>query len=108
MVVKLGRLGCQVQHARESFVEPGFRVQALDTTGAGDCFAGGFIAALQRGFEFRQAARFANAVGALSVQSLGGTTGIRDFSDTLAWMADQATNLPHTIDLTGPTTFREP
>ncbi len=86
VVVKLGRLGCLVHHAEERFAEPGFSVKALDTTGAGDCFAGAFIAALQRGFDIRQAARFANAVGALSVQSLGGTAGIRNFEDTQAWI----------------------
>ncbi len=90
VVVKLGASGCLVQHGGERFAEPGFQVNAVDTTGAGDCFAGGFIAALLRGFDMREAARFANAVGALNVQSLGGVTGIRNFKDTLAWMLSRA------------------
>jgi ribokinase len=86
VVVKLGGCGCLV--ADESGLErvPAFAVTALDTTGAGDCFVGGFLAARQRGFSPSEAARFANAVGALSVQRMGATAGLRGFEDTRAWM----------------------
>lgn len=86
VVVKLGAAGCLVCSAGESIPSPGFQVSVVDTTGAGDCFAGGFLAALQRGFSYPEAARFANAVGALSVQRFGGTPGLLSFDDTLAWM----------------------
>ena len=86
VVTKLGAAGCIVFSAKESAALPGFEVPVVDTTGAGDCFAGAFLAALQRGFSDRNAARFANAVGALSVQRFGGTTGLLNFDDTLAWM----------------------
>ena len=61
----------------------------VDTTGAGDCFVGGFLAALQHGLSYEEAARFANAVGALSVQRFGGTPGLLSFDDTLAWIAER-------------------
>lgn len=88
VIVKLGADGCLVETLSGQFHSPGFAVRAVDTTGAGDCFAGGFLAALQRGFGYPEAARFANAVGALSVQAIGGITGIRNFEQTLEW-ADQ-------------------
>ncbi|MGI8742395.1 MAG: carbohydrate kinase family protein [Bryobacteraceae bacterium] len=86
VIVKLGADGCLVAAAKEHFWAGAFRVPVVDTTGAGDCFAGGFLAALQRAFNYQDAARFANAVGALSVQALGGVTGLRTFEQTLEWM----------------------
>ena len=83
VVLKLGAYGCALfTEAGETRV-PGFTVPVVDTTGAGDCFAGGFLAALQRGFPLEEAARFANAVGALSVQALGGVTGLKGFDETM-------------------------
>jgi sugar/nucleoside kinase (ribokinase family) len=82
VVVKLGAQGCLIASQRV----PAFQVPVVDTTGAGDCFAGGFLAALQYGFSYEDAARFANAVGALSVQALGGVTGLRTFEQTLEWI----------------------
>ena len=87
VVVKLGAAGCAFFSANDHFRSPAFLVQAVDTTGAGDCFAGGFLAALQRGFDCREAARFANAVGALSVRKMGSTTGILSFDETLNWLS---------------------
>ena len=90
VVVKLGERGCAVFAASESFYAPGFTVPVADTTGAGDCFVGGFLAALQRGYEYRDAARFANAVGALSVRHLGGVGGLLTFSETVRWLEDRS------------------
>lgn len=87
VVVKLGAQGCLVSAGSEEFHEPAFQVPVMDTTGAGDCFAGGFLAARQRGSDLREAARFANAVGALSVQALGGVTGLLSYDRTLAWVS---------------------
>ncbi len=86
VVVKLGANGCAVVSSDAEFQAPAFQVQALDTTGAGDCFVGGFLAALHRRRSPDQAARFANAVAALSVQRLGATAGLRSFTETDAWM----------------------
>ncbi|MGA2186371.1 MAG: carbohydrate kinase family protein [Bryobacteraceae bacterium] len=86
VVVKLGGRGCLVADEAGMAHVPAFAVTALDTTGAGDCFVGGFLAALQRGFRYHEAARFANAVAALSVQRMGATAGLRGFEETLAWM----------------------
>ena len=76
VVVKLGAEGCAVFTKTEAVRIPGFKVDAVDTTGAGDCFVAGFLAALAEGESYGEAARFANAVGAMSVQSLGAVTGI--------------------------------
>lgn len=82
-IVKLGAQGCLVNGEPV----PGFAVEAVDATGAGDCFVAGFLAALSRGLTDLEAARFANAVGALSVQRAGAVEGVRDWLDTQAWLS---------------------
>ncbi len=72
VVVKLGPDGCYVDSPEGAFSAPGFAVYAVDTTGAGDCFAAGFLAALCRHQGLEQAARFANATAALCTLGLGG------------------------------------
>ena len=86
VVLKLSRKGCAVFTGGEEFYVPPFRVNVVDTTGAGDCFVAGFLAALDRGLPLREAARFANAVGALTVQKIGSVEGVRTWEETEAWM----------------------
>jgi sugar/nucleoside kinase (ribokinase family) len=86
VVIKLGADGCAVYTAEGAARYPGFEVEAVDTTGAGDCFVGGFLAALSEGGAYKDAARFANAVGALSVQKLGAINGVRTRAETEAWL----------------------
>src|SRR4030067_975604 len=54
----------------------GFKVDTLDTTGAGDVFHGGFIYGLLQHWELVEILRFANAVAALKCRDLGGRKGI--------------------------------
>jgi sugar/nucleoside kinase (ribokinase family) len=87
VVVKLGAAGCAIYSAGLELRVPGFEVEAVDTTGAGDCFAGGFLAGLFYGANLEGAARLGNAAGALSVTRLGATEGLLGYKDTLRWMA---------------------
>ncbi len=89
VIVKLGAAGCVLCLGEDSIASPAFQVPVVDTTGAGDCFVGGFLSAIDRGLPYSEAARFANAVGALSVQKLGSTTGLLGFDDTMAWAKAQ-------------------
>ena len=50
---------------------PRLEVKAIDTTGAGDAYNGGFVTALSEGRDLFEAARYGNATGALSVTKLG-------------------------------------
>ena len=86
VVIKLGGKGCYVLNRETKLRAPAFAVEAVDTTGAGDCFVGGFLAALHRTNSLENAARFANAVAALSVQRLGATGNLRAYEETLSWM----------------------
>ena len=72
VIVKLGARGCYVESSEGAFTSPGFAVHPVDTTGAGDCFAAAFLAAICQGNSLPDAARFANAAGALATLGMGG------------------------------------
>jgi ribokinase len=72
VIVTLGKRGCLVSAGSGWTAIRGHRVRAVDTTGAGDAFVGGFAAGLVRfGGDILHAARFGNAAAALSVTCRG-------------------------------------
>lgn len=73
VIITLGGRGAFVATRERRELIPAFRVDAVDTTGAGDAFNGGLAAALAEGKDLFAASVFANAVGALSVQKIGTT-----------------------------------
>jgi len=85
-VIKLGPRGCAIYTPDREVLCPAFNVAVKDTTGAGDCFVAGFLAAHLRGAGLYEAGRFANAVGAFSVQCVGAATGVKGFEETETWM----------------------
>jgi sugar/nucleoside kinase (ribokinase family) len=87
VVLKLGPRGCAIYTAAGEIRSPAFQVTVKDTTGAGDCFVAGFLAARLRDATLQEAARFANAVGALNVQCVGAARGLRSFEETEQWMS---------------------
>ena len=91
IIIKLGDQGCAVFTAGEPLRVPAFPVEVLDTTGAGDCFAGAFLAMLHRGAGYNEAARTANAVGAMVVEKLGAVSGVRNWQETISWMRQHTT-----------------
>lgn len=91
VAIKLGAQGCYLRESRESegtFVSP-YKVDVVDTTGAGDSFCAGFIAGLVKGMTFEECGYFANAVGAHCVSAMGATTGIRPMADILRFMEER-------------------
>jgi sugar/nucleoside kinase (ribokinase family) len=85
VVVKLGANGCLVfESGQDPFHAPAIPTVTVDTTGAGDCFVGGFLAGLQHGFTVHRAAQLANAAGSLSVSAFGGVSGLKPLAPTLA------------------------
>lgn len=73
IVITLGSKGVFISNDEFEEIIPAFKVKAVDTTGAGDAFNGGFVTALSEGKNIKQAAIFGNAVAALSVQKMGTT-----------------------------------
>lgn len=90
VIIKLGKNGCLLKNAREALRLPGYRIQAVDATGAGDNFAAGFIAEILRGSTNAEALRFANACGAVCATAVGASAALRSRQQVLDWMAGQA------------------
>ena len=74
LVVRDGPKGCWVGRGAQIEHVPGFKVQAVDSYGAGDAHAGVFIAGLANGLKPVEAARRANAAAALAVTRWGPAT----------------------------------
>ena len=69
---------------------PAYRVKAVDTTGAGDAFVGAAAAELAAGRSLADAVRFATAVSAVSVQSVGAQSSYADRPEVEAFIAERA------------------
>ncbi len=81
VVLKLGRDGCLVGRDVERIQVPALPAQAVDTTGAGDCWDAGFLAALATGEDLPTAARIANACAAFCIEAVGGATGVPRYAE---------------------------
>lgn len=71
VIVKLGQQGCYLSSPSERQHISAPQVKSIDTTGAGDAFSAGLIAALLRGDDLNSACRWANAVAANIVTQFG-------------------------------------
>ena len=80
--VTMGSGGSIGFDGRESFKCPAFKVNVVDTTGAGDVFHGAFACEYVRGGTWPKCLRFASVVAALKCTRFGGRAGIPDLKTT--------------------------
>ncbi|RXZ82426.1 carbohydrate kinase family protein [Paenibacillaceae bacterium] len=78
VIVKLGDKGALSIVDGKRWYHPGYKVKALDTTGAGDSFNAGYVYGFLAGASPKQCLAFGNACGALSVSAYGGSAGAAD------------------------------
>jgi sugar/nucleoside kinase (ribokinase family) len=83
VALTLGPAGCYVAGDGFEGLVPGFSVAALDSTGAGDAFAAGFLYGRLGGWPLERSARFANACGALATTAVGAVEGLIDRAQAL-------------------------
>jgi ribokinase len=89
VLVTLGAAGAWLDTESFAGIVPGFKVQAVDTVGAGDTFIGAFVTRLVEGEEARSAARFSCAAAALAVTRRGAQAGIPFRAEVEAWLRGQ-------------------
>ncbi len=91
IVIKMGGSGCYLKTAQmqQGILLPSHRVEAVDTTGAGDSFCSGFIAAYARGESPEECARIANAAGAGCVMKTGATTWAESYEKLLDFAREE-------------------
>lgn len=68
---------------------PAARVEAIDTTGAGDAFDAGFLASRLAGDRLERSLAIANACGALSTRALGGLDAQPTMDEARALVVDE-------------------
>ncbi len=71
VVVTHGAAGCAIATPGAQFELPAYVAKAVDATGAGDAFLGGLLAGIHQGLRWEDAARLANACGAVCVEQWG-------------------------------------
>lgn len=81
--ITLGDKGSVTLTGDEIFHIPAFKVEVVDTTGAGDVFHGGYIYGLLQGWNVKDVVRFATAFAALKCGKLGGRAGIPTMEEVL-------------------------
>ena len=92
VVIKCGSDGCFVKENKNKsgYTIPSYTVSnAVDTTGAGDSFCSGFLAAYSKGLDFKTCTMVGNATGAHCVMARGATTGIKSFEEICKFMYEQ-------------------
>ena len=89
VVIKLGREGCLIKNKKERYLIPSFPAAAVDTTGAGDNFAAGFITAVLDGMELKACGSFANAVAAVSTETVGAVGGVKNKMQIETYLSGQ-------------------
>lgn len=76
VILKEGPDGCSVLDGKSCVKVPAFKVDAVDTTGAGDAFSVGFMWGILNGHNLKDAAIIGNYVGSLVVQTKGARTSL--------------------------------
>jgi sugar/nucleoside kinase (ribokinase family) len=85
LALKLGSAGAALLYDGEIFFQQALKVDAMDTTGAGDCFDAGFLFAWLRGDNPQACLKAGTACGALSTRSMGGIAGFPTRAELDTW-----------------------
>ena len=84
--VTLGGCGALAYDGARFYVSPGFHVDVVDTTGAGDAFHAGFLNGVLRKMDLEDTLRFANAVAAMNCTALGGRAALPRLNEVEAFL----------------------
>jgi sugar/nucleoside kinase (ribokinase family) len=91
-VITLGAWGALALSENGFVYSPGFRVAAIDTTGAGDVFHGAFCYSVLQRMPLGEALEFSNAMAALNTMALGARGGIQGLEEVRKQMASPERN----------------
>ncbi|HIF9312331.1 TPA: ribokinase [Photobacterium damselae] len=76
VIITMGKQGAYLYRQSQGKLIPGHRVNATDTTAAGDTFNGALLVALSQGADLEEAILFAHKASAISVTRMGAQTSI--------------------------------
>ena len=81
-----GEKGCIGMTKGGYFELPVYKVDVVDTVGAGDVYHGAFLAGLLKGYSAEYTAKLASAVSAIKCTRIGGRAGIPDLETAQHFM----------------------
>ena len=81
VAVKLGERGCYVTDGKESYLVEPYKVEVVDTTGAGDAFCAGFLYGLIKNKDLYECGRLGNFVASRCIEKVGAREGLPRLSD---------------------------
>lgn len=84
--LKMGAEGSYLANRDMAVHVPAFKVDVVDTSGAGDAWVAGFLAGICKGMDIEQAAILGSAMGALCCTAIGTTAGLRNMDETIEFM----------------------
>lgn len=90
VVVTLGKKGCIYSDKDQTLRQSAFKVNAVDTTAAGDTFTGYFVSLVSAGADYAKAIKYASAASALAVSKKGAAPSIPVFEDVEKALPDLA------------------
>ncbi|MEA4906226.1 MAG: carbohydrate kinase family protein [Chloroflexi bacterium] len=90
VVITDGERGCWYWDAGQALYQPAFRVDVVDTTGAGDTFHGAYLYACLQDWPAAQRLEFASAVAAMKCTRVGGRLGIPTLEQALDFLVQHS------------------
>lgn len=87
-IITMGSLGCCFATKQEACFFPAFRVNAIDTVGAGDSFNGALVAMMAKGLSISDAIPYAMAASALSVCHTGSASSMQSYSAVQSFLME--------------------
>ena len=83
-VIKCGEAGCLIRRKDVMYKIPAYPVsKVVDSTGAGDCFAAGFLWALSEGMSLKACGQFACGAASCAVEQMGAVEGIASIDEPM-------------------------
>ena len=92
-VIKLGDRGCYIYDGKYYHCLPAYDTHVVDTTAAGDAFTAALALEYLRSGDIVRAGKFANAVGAITVSSVGALPSIPTESDVAQFLRNTGEKL---------------
>lgn len=93
VVITQGVKGGIIYDGREIKSYPSFKVDAVDSNGAGDVFHGAFAFSVTMGYNYYDSCVFSSAVSALKCTKLGARDGVPNFDETIKFLKERGVNV---------------
>ena len=98
IVIKTGASGVWVKNAQKTIHANAFKIDVVDTTGAGDSFNSGFIYQFYQGSAIDECINWGNACAAISTTGPGGTTAFPNIQEVEQFLRERKTEITNIED----------